>query len=59
VLPGLLETLGHRAGPDHTEVGTRLHEAARSAMRKGEVLVCHVHGTGEHARIVGVERIDT
>jgi len=59
VLPSLLETLGHRVGPDHTEAATRLHEAEGSAMRKGEVLVCHVHGRGEDARIVSVERIDT
>jgi 8-oxo-(d)GTP phosphatase len=59
VLPGLLQTLGHHAGPEHTDVAGRLHEAARSSMRKGEVLVCHVNGRGEQARIVGVERIDT
>jgi phosphohistidine phosphatase SixA/ADP-ribose pyrophosphatase YjhB (NUDIX family) len=40
-------------------VAERLTEAADSGMRKGEVLVCHVHGRGEAARIVDVERIDT
>jgi phosphohistidine phosphatase SixA/8-oxo-dGTP pyrophosphatase MutT (NUDIX family) len=40
-------------------VATRLREAADVAMHKGEVLVCHVHGRGDDARIVDVERIDT
>ncbi|MCU1536271.1 MAG: putative phosphohistidine phosphatase, SixA [Humibacillus sp.] len=47
--------------PDRTAdtVAERLAEAADAGMRKGEVLVCHVHGRGPAARIVDVERIDT
>ena len=59
VLPSLLESLGARAGAEHTGLTARLHEAARSALRQGEVLVCHLSGRGEQARVVGVERIDT
>ena len=59
VLPSLLESLGARAGAEHSGLTARLHEAARSSMRKGEVLVCHLSGRGEQARLVGVERIDT
>ena len=29
------------------------------AVRKGEVLVCHVRGKGAKARVVAVERVDT
>jgi 8-oxo-(d)GTP phosphatase len=59
VLPSLLESLGSRAGDEHAGLTARLHEAATSAMRKGEVLVCHLSGRGDEARVVGVERIDT
>ena len=36
-----------------------LQAAADEAMHKGEVLVCHLVGRGEDARVVDVERIDT
>ena len=62
VLPTLLERLAARVA-DTDEPGEavteRLHEAAGQAMGKGEVLVCHVAGTGEAARVIDVERIDT
>ena len=59
VLPSLLESLGSRVGAEHAGLTTRLDEAAKSAMGKGEVLVCHLSGRGDQARVVGVERIDT
>jgi phosphohistidine phosphatase SixA/ADP-ribose pyrophosphatase YjhB (NUDIX family) len=59
VLPSLLESLGARAGDAHSGLSAQLHEAARSSMSKGEVLVCHLSGRGEQVTLVGVERIDT
>ncbi|WP_374970560.1 NUDIX domain-containing protein [Terrabacter sp. BE26] len=62
VLPALLGLLHARveASPERGEqVAERLRAAAGESMRKGEVLVCHVVGRGEHARVVDVERIDT
>ena len=59
VLPTLLDALARLAGSEHPGASSRLHEAGRSGMRKGEVLVCHLHGRGEQARVVAVERIDT
>jgi 8-oxo-dGTP diphosphatase len=61
VIPPLIDLLTARV-PDGWEGSTwlteELHTAADSAMRKGEVLVCHVSGRGDDARVVGVERID-
>ena len=62
VLPTLLERLASRVA-DTGEAGDtvceRLREAAGQAMGKGEVLVCHVAGTGAEARVIDVERINT
>ena len=38
------------------ERASELEITGRSSMSKGELLVCHVSGTGEAARIVAVER---
>lgn len=62
VLPTLLALLHPRvdSSPERGEqVGERLRTAASESMRKGEVLVCHVVGRGEGARVVEVERVDT
>lgn len=62
VLPTLLHLLHPQvdASPERGEqVGERLRTAAGEAMHKGEVLVCHIVGKGEDARVVEVERIDT
>lgn len=61
VLPDLLDVLSrHVEGPDAAPGAAELlYEAADSGMRKGEVLVCHVRGRGEQARVVAVERVDT
>ena len=62
VIPSLLERLRARvvASADRGDtVDVRLREAAKQAMGKGEVLVCHVTGRGEDARVVDVERVDT
>ena len=45
--------------PERVGVAELLHGAADEAMHKGEVLVCHLVGRGEDARVVDVERIDT
>ena len=62
VVPTLLDALAERvAGDDERAACARaeLHAAADSKMRKGEVLVAHVVGRGDDARVVTVERIDT
>ncbi len=62
VIPSLLEVLRERTtySADRGDtVGVRLDEAAKKAMGKGEVLVCHMVGTGADSRVVDVERIDT
>jgi 8-oxo-dGTP diphosphatase len=62
VLPSLIEVLRGRVvhSPERGDVVTeRLHQAADEAMRKGEVLVCHLVGKGADARVVDVERVDT
>ncbi|AXG14368.1 NUDIX hydrolase [Intrasporangium calvum] len=62
VLPSLLDVLASRVPADSpcSAVATeRLAAAADSAMRKGEVLVAHLSGSGRGARVVAVERIDT
>jgi 8-oxo-(d)GTP phosphatase len=59
LLPDLLERLVqlvHPDEPDATRAAEALHHAASSKMTKGEVLVAHVVGTGEAARVVAVER---
>jgi 8-oxo-dGTP diphosphatase len=61
VLPTLLRLLHPRvsSSPERLAVPERLAAAADGSMRKGEVLVCHLVGRGEDARVVDVERIDT
>jgi 8-oxo-dGTP diphosphatase len=62
VLPALLARLADAvdaSSPDADLLRRRLAEAADEAMHKGEVLVCHLTGTGPSARVVDVERIDT
>jgi 8-oxo-dGTP diphosphatase len=62
VLPTLLGLLQARVvhSPERGEVvAEQLRTAADEAMHKGEVLVCHLVGRGEDARVVDVERIDT
>lgn len=59
VLPALLEELMVHASPGTTEgdaILAELSDAAESAMAKGELLVCHLAGRGEDARVVAVER---
>lgn len=59
ILPTLLETLRHFVDLGSAEgpaADARLSEAADLSMSKGEVVVCHVVGTGDAARIVAVER---
>lgn len=53
VLPTMLDVLAQRA---KDEVADQLHEAADLGLAKGEVLVSHLSGTGESARVVAVER---
>ncbi len=53
VLPSMLDAIGRRADPVAAE---RLHEAADLGLAKGEVLIAHLSGTGEQARVVAVER---
>ena len=62
VLPTLLGLLQARVvhSPERGEVvAEHLRAAADESMHKGEVLVCHLVGRGEDARVVDVERIDT
>lgn len=62
VLPTLLAHLIDRIDQGHSQAGwlaEELQTAADSNLGKGEVLVVHLVGRGEHARVVGVERIDT
>jgi len=44
---------------DGSEAAGRLAAAAADGMAKGEVLVCHVVGSGEAARITAVESYPT
>jgi 8-oxo-dGTP pyrophosphatase MutT (NUDIX family)/phosphohistidine phosphatase SixA len=53
VLPTMLEVLADRA---KDEAADQLHEAADLGLAKGEVLVAHLSGSGEPARVVAVER---
>ncbi len=62
VLPTLLGLLHTRVAHSPERggiVAEHLRAAADESMRKGEVLVCHLVGRGEDARVVDVERIDT
>jgi 8-oxo-dGTP diphosphatase len=59
VMPDLLDQLAARVdeGEDDSQaVALTLAEAADLGMAKGEVLVAHVAGTGDQARVVDVER---
>ncbi len=59
LVPALLETLRQHVDVTSDEgvaADACLREAADEAMSKGEVLVCHVVGTGDAARVVAVER---
>jgi 8-oxo-dGTP diphosphatase len=59
VLPALLERLRERVdltSDQGTEADACLKEAADSSIAKGEVLICHLVGTGDTARVVAVER---
>ncbi|ADU49447.1 NUDIX hydrolase [Intrasporangium calvum] len=62
VLPSLLDVLASRVPADSpcSAVATEhLAAAADSAMRKGEVLVAHLSGSGRAARVIAVERVNT
>lgn len=62
VLPDLVERLAAIVPAGHELTGQlagELQAAAASKLRKGEVLVCHVRGTGAGARVLAIERIDT
>ncbi len=53
VLPSMLDAVGRRAEP---EAAAALQEATENGLAKGEVLIAHLCGTGEQARVVDVER---
>jgi 8-oxo-dGTP diphosphatase len=53
VLPAMLDVLATRARDLALD---QLHEAADLGLAKGEVLVAHLSGSGEQARVVAVER---
>ena len=56
VLPTLLLALAERAC--RPAVADALRESAGPGLVKGEVLVAHLHGVGDDARVVAVERHD-
>ena len=59
LLPDLLEHLLRLVDadePDAAEAAGSLRQAAAEKMTKGELLVAHMVGTGEAARVVAVER---
>ena len=59
VLPSLLATLRHLVdltGDGGPVAAALLDAGADPSLAKGEVIVCHVAGTGDAARIVAVER---
>jgi phosphohistidine phosphatase SixA/predicted NUDIX family NTP pyrophosphohydrolase len=56
VLPELLRHLAKLADADSPQVAVQLEDAAETGMAKGEVVVTHVVGTGETARVVDLER---
>ena len=53
VLPAMLDVLAARA---QDFAADQLHEAADLGLAKGEVLLAHLSGSGEPARVVAVER---
>jgi 8-oxo-(d)GTP phosphatase len=53
VLPTMLDVLAEQAKDVSADA---LHEAADLGLAKGEVLVAHLSGTGQAARVVAVER---
>jgi 8-oxo-dGTP diphosphatase len=55
-LLGILCSLVSESDDADGEVAATLGEAAREKMVKGEVLVAHLAGTGDDARVVAVER---
>ncbi|GAA4360886.1 NUDIX hydrolase [Angustibacter luteus] len=57
VLPTVLGALAERSASER--VAAALRESAGPGLVKGEVLVAHVSGQGEDARVVAVERHDT
>jgi 8-oxo-(d)GTP phosphatase len=62
VLPSIIEKLAARVAHSLERgpvVAEQLRAAADDSLHKGEVLVCHVVGKGEDARVVDVERIHT
>ena len=62
VLPTLLEVLRSRLRADSAcsaSANEELMSAGTSSMRKGEVLVAHLTDSGDAARVVAVERMDT
>jgi phosphohistidine phosphatase SixA/ADP-ribose pyrophosphatase YjhB (NUDIX family) len=62
VLPSLLATLRQHvdeSADDGPDAAAALDDAAADGMGKGEVLVCHVVGSGDEARITAVERYPT
>jgi 8-oxo-dGTP diphosphatase len=59
VLPALVDVLSarlDRTADDTDELAGVLRAAREDKLVKGEVLIAHVAGTGEHARVVAVER---
>jgi 8-oxo-dGTP diphosphatase len=56
VLPGLLDHLRSLAKETDPSVTQTLTEAIDQRLVKGEVLVAHLVGAGDHARVVDVER---
>ncbi len=56
MLPGLLDQLRSLAKEADPQVTQLLTEAIDERMAKGEVLVAHLVGSGEQARVVDVER---
>jgi lambda repressor-like predicted transcriptional regulator len=56
VIPALLDHLRSLAKETDASVTQTLTEAVDERMVKGEVLIAHVVGAGEQARVVDVER---
>ncbi len=56
VIPALLEQLASLVDTDESAAGVSLREAANRGMGKGEALVAHLVGAGEHAVVVDLER---
>lgn len=56
VLAGLLTRVAEHVAPTRSELADEIHHAAVDGMAKGELLVAHVSGSGDAARIVALER---